>query len=60
MDYEEKAIRYAEKYGIVEFTVNENAMTYTESFPLEGKIYDVSVDLDVMTESRSARELIPC
>lgn len=60
MDYEEKAIRYAEKYGIVEFIVKENVMTYTESFPLEGRIYDVSVDLDVMKESRSARELISC
>lgn len=60
MDYEEKAIRYAEKYGIVEFEVKGNVMTYTETFLLEARIYDVSVDLDTLAETRTARELISC
>lgn len=60
MDYEEEAIRYAEKCGIVEYEVKGSEMTYTETFLLEARIYDVSVDLDTLTENRTARELISC
>ncbi|MGX1195801.1 hypothetical protein [Metabacillus sp. SLBN-84] len=54
MTYEEKATQYAETYGIVEFEVKGNRMTYTERFPLENAVYAASVNLETMTETRTA------
>lgn len=52
MSYRDKAIRYAERYGIVSFTVKGNKMTYKEKLPLEKRTMNVTVNLDTMTESR--------
>ena len=55
MDFDEKALIYAEKYGIVDYEINANIMTYTETFPLEGSTYTVNVNLITMEEKRSQR-----
>lgn len=55
MTYEDKACRYAERYGIVDYTVTGNRMLYTETFPMEGSVYDVTVNLDTETEARRER-----
>lgn len=60
MDYEEKAIQFAEKYGIIDYSVTGNVMTYTESFLLEAKTYEARVDLDTMKETRTAKEKSLC
>lgn len=52
LDYDEKALIYAERYGIIDYKVSTNTMTYTETFPSEGSIYEVSVNLTTMKESR--------
>lgn len=46
MEYTNKALLYAEKYGIIEYTVNENYMYYTEFG------YYCIVNLETMKESR--------
>jgi len=48
-EYEEKALSYVERYGIIEYKVEGNKLYYTESFPTEGD-YDVVVDLDTNKE----------
>lgn len=48
--FKEKAIQYAEKYGIVDYTLKENIMTYTELFPLENCRYIVHVDVNTQKE----------
>lgn len=50
-DYESKAIRYAEKYGIRDYKLKKNIMTYREKYPTEG-IYKATVNLDTMQEVR--------
>lgn len=52
MNYHHKALLYAEKYGIVEYTVMDNTMVYYESFPLEQATYKAIVNLDTMQEQR--------
>lgn len=53
--YEEKALLYAEKYGIVDYEVKGNQMIYFESFPLENTIYKAVVNLDTMQEKRMVK-----
>lgn len=50
MSYEEKAIHYAEKYGIIDFKVKGNKMIYYESF--HDGTYKSEVNLDTLVEGR--------
>ena len=50
-NYENKALLYAEKYGIIEYEVKKNKMHYTEHFRMEGT-YHATVNLDTMKETR--------
>jgi hypothetical protein len=43
--YELKALLYAEKYGIIEYIVEGNVMTYEESYTNEGRFVH-KVDLE--------------
>lgn len=51
MDYTKKADLYAEKYGIVDYMVEGNLMTYYEKFSKE-ETYKAEVNLDTMKETR--------
>lgn len=57
--YEQKALLYAERYGIIEYEVEENKMTYSEKF-YEGNAkyvtYNAELDLDTMREKRSKKK----
>ena len=55
-EYDQRALRYAERYGIVTYRIRGNEMTYTETFNVEGCTYDVSVNLDTMREKRTKRK----
>ena len=48
-EYEFRALRYAETYGIIDYTVDGNKMTYVEKLPNEGNFKHI-VDLDTMKE----------
>lgn len=48
--YELKALRYAEKHGIVEYEVKDNKMIYIENYPNEGT-YEHVINLDTMKDS---------
>ena len=50
--YELKALKYAEKYGIINYSVKNNVMTYIEFLPIEGT-FKATVDLDTMKEVRT-------
>lgn len=54
VDYEQKALLYAEKYGIIEYNVNGNIMEYYEIIGgyASDSIYDVKYNLDTMKEDR--------
>jgi len=47
--YEDSALRYAEKNGIVEYEVEGNKMIHVERYPNEGD-FRVVVDLDTWKE----------
>ena len=51
-EYEQKALLYAEKHGIIEYHIDENKMVYYSSFPLEHSTIEAVVDLDTATEKR--------
>lgn len=53
IDFEAKALEFAEKYGIVEYSVNEDKMKYREKF-FENKwiTFSCIVDLNTMEETR--------
>lgn len=53
IDYEHRALLYAEKYGIIDYTVKNNIMTYTESFLLENRSIQAEVNLDTNKEKRT-------
>lgn len=53
IEYEHRALLYAEKYGIIDYTVKNNIMTYTESFLLENRIIQAEVNLDTNKEKRT-------
>lgn len=48
-EYEFRALRYAETYSIIDYTVDGNKMTYVEKLPNEGNFKHI-VDLDTMKE----------
>lgn len=50
-DYDYKALRYAEIYGIIEYRVEGNKMIYTESYPNEGT-FEHKVNLDEWEEKK--------
>jgi hypothetical protein len=50
--YEQAALQYAEKHGIIEYSITDNTMTYFESYPSEGT-FKATVNLDTLKESRS-------
>ena len=50
-DYNQKAIEYAERYGIIKYKVTKNEMVYREEIKREG-IYKATVNLDTMKETR--------
>ena len=56
MYYTIKAIQYAEKYGIAEYKVDGNIMTYYANYPSylseERKTYKVVINLDTGKETR--------
>ena len=55
-NYTAKALLYAEKYGIIEYTTTSSTMTYYISYPayLSNKRYTIKamVDLNTMQEAR--------
>jgi hypothetical protein len=51
-NFENNALLYAEKYGIIDYTVKGSTMTYTETFYGEGT-YLAEVDLNTMNETRT-------
>ncbi|MDF2534230.1 MAG: hypothetical protein K0R18_387 [Bacillales bacterium] len=51
-NYEQQALFYAEKYGIIEYLVRGSKMIYRENFPIEGSQYKVTVNLKTGTQSR--------
>lgn len=53
-NYENKALLYAEKYGIFKYSVEKNIMTYEESF--SGDTYVAKVDLKTMKETRVSKK----
>jgi len=50
MSYKDIALRYAEQYGIVDYQVKGNLMTYLKSYPAAGyephRTYKHTVNLD--------------
>ena len=49
-DYEQKALIYAEKIGIIEYSVNGNVMEYLTFYGQSEGWYYIVVDLESMTE----------
>lgn len=47
-----KALRYAERYGILDFKVKDNEMIYYASYPVEHATYKCTVDLNKGKETR--------
>lgn len=52
-DFEATALAYAERYGIVDYTVVGDTMTYFETFPTEGT-FKATVDLNTGKETRKS------
>lgn len=48
-DYEHEALLFAEKYGIIEYKVKNNIMTFIDCG------YDCELNLDTMKETRTKR-----
>jgi hypothetical protein len=54
MNYEHKALLFAEKYGIIKYEVKDHYMIFEESFPTEGT-YICRVNLKTMSEERKLK-----
>lgn len=52
MDYKNKALKYAEKYGIIDYEIKENLMIYYVNYSLENRKYKCTVNLNTMKETR--------
>ena len=52
-EYELRALRYAEKYGIIEYHVKGNEMIYYTTWIMEHATYRAVVNLDTMDEVRT-------
>ena len=57
MSYEERAIEYCEKYGIVQYSVKGSQLLYYANYPAylsnSRRSYKVVVDLKTMKETRT-------
>ena len=53
--YEDKALRYAERHGVIEYHVKGDKMIYYVSYPLERSTIKVVVNLDAMEEDERIR-----
>lgn len=53
MDYEHEALLLAERYGIIEYQVKDNMMTYFKTFAMERSIYHCKINLDTKKEVRT-------
>jgi len=51
---ENKALKYAEKYGIIDYKVTDNIMIYYSSYVGEHTTYKCIVDLTTFHETRQA------
>ncbi len=56
MNYNQAALFYAEKQGIIEYEVINNIMVYYDSFILENATYKVIVNLNTLKETRSKKD----
>lgn len=50
--YEQKALTFAEGFGVIEYQVKENKLTYFEKWQGEGT-YKCVINLDTMEETRT-------
>lgn len=48
--YEQRALRYAEKYGIIEYRVIKDTMVFYTSYPSQHATYKSAVNLDTYEE----------
>lgn len=55
-EYEQKALLYAEKHGIIDYKVATDKMYYKEVYSNEG-MYQCTVDLNAMKEYRTHKEV---
>ncbi len=58
-DYENKALQFAETYGIIDYKVKGNKMIFYEIFHTDSSLtkkikYKIVIDLRTMTETRKA------
>lgn len=53
MDYKNKALLFAEKYGVVEYKVKNDSMIFYASYPMEHNTYKCNVNLKNMKETRT-------
>lgn len=53
INYDQQALLYAEKYGIIYYTVKDKKMIYYENFRLEQTTYKCIVDLATFKEKRT-------
>lgn len=53
-NYKNKALRYAERHGVIEYHVDGEQMVYYTSFPREHMTYKAVVNLTAMKEIRQA------
>lgn len=54
-DYTQVAIAYAEKYGILEWTIKGNKMVYYRNYHYERNTYKIVVNLDTQKEESRTR-----
>lgn len=52
MNNENKALLYAEQYGIVNYNIKTSNMIYYINYPMEHNTYKCIVDLKTMQEKR--------
>lgn len=51
-NYNEIALLYAERYGVIDYEVIGNKMKYEKKYIVEGLIAKTTVNLDSMVETR--------
>ena len=57
-DYNNIALKYSEKYGIIDYEVKNNKMIYYVNYLLENRKYECIVNLDTLKETRKIIETI--
>ncbi|WP_291566901.1 hypothetical protein [Clostridium sp. UBA2485] len=53
LDYDQQALLYAEKYGIVDYIIKNDKMIYYENFRMEHTTYKCEVCLTTFKEKRT-------